>query len=95
MAAYIIAEISITDPVEYEEYKKLTPATVAAYDGAFKVRGAKAESLEGNWEPGRVVILQFPSIERAKEWWSSEAYSEAKGIRQRAALSKMIVVEGV
>ena len=95
MAAYIIAEISITDPVEYEEYKKLTPATVAAYDGTFVVRGAKTESLEGNWEPGRVVILQFPSVQRAKEWWSSEAYAKAKGIRQRASLSKMIVVEGV
>jgi uncharacterized protein (DUF1330 family) len=94
MSAYIIVEVSITDPLEYEEYKKLTPATIKAYDGRFVVRGAATESLEGNWEPGRIVVLEFPSVARAKEWWNSEAYSKAKEIRHRAANTKMIVVEG-
>lgn len=95
MKAYVIVEISITDPKEYEEYKKLTPAAIAAYDGKFIVRGAKTQALEGDWEPERIVVLEFPSVERAKEWWSSYEYSQAKIIRQRAAKTKMLVVEGV
>ena len=95
MAAYIIVEVSITDHIEYEEYKKLTPAAVAAYDGKFIVRGANTESLEGHWQPERMVVLEFPSIERAKEWWNSDEYSKAKEIRQRSATTKMLVVEGV
>ena len=95
MPAYVIVEVSITDPVEYEEYKKLTPAAIAAYNGRFVVRGAQTESLEGDWNPERIVILEFPSVGRAKEWWHSELYSKAKAIRQRAAKTKMIVVHGV
>ena len=94
MKAYVIVEITIHDPELYDEYKKLTPATIAAYDGKFLVRGGKAESLEGDWNPQRLVILEFPSVARAKEWWSSEGYSKAKAIRQGAATTKMLVVEG-
>jgi uncharacterized protein (DUF1330 family) len=60
----------------------------------FIVRGAKTESLEGDWNPERIVVLEFPSVERVKEWWSSEEYPPAKAIRQRAARTKMLVVEG-
>jgi uncharacterized protein (DUF1330 family) len=95
MKAFVIVEISISDPVEYEEYKKLTPAAIAAYDGRFVVRGAKTESLEGDWQPERIVVLEFPSVERAKEWWNSPEYTPAKTIRQRSATTKMIIVEGV
>lgn len=94
MPAYVIVEIEIQDPVEYEEYKKLTPAAIAAYDGRFVVRGAQSESLEGDWNPHRIVVLEFPSVERAKEWWHSPEYTKAKTIRQRAAKTKMLVVEG-
>lgn len=94
MAAYVIVEISITNNVEYEEYKKLTPAAIAAYDGKFIVRSTNTESLEGNWQPERMVVLEFPSVERAKEWWNSNEYSKAKEIRQRSASTKMLVVEG-
>lgn len=95
MKVYVIVEITIHDKDLYEEYKKLTPATIAAYDGRFVVRGAKTETLEGEWNPERVVVLEFPSLVRAKEWWHSPEYSEAKAIRQRAATTKMILVEGV
>ena len=94
MPAFIIVEVSITDPKEYEEYKKLTPTAIAAYDGKFIVRGGQTETLEGDWKPERIVVLEFPSVERAKEWWSSDIYSKAKVIRHRAAKTKMIVVEG-
>jgi uncharacterized protein (DUF1330 family) len=95
MKAYLIVDVTITDPVLYEEYKKLTPASIAAYDGRFVVRGGQTETLEGDWRPGRMVVLEFPSAERAKEWWHSALYSKAKEIRQRGAITKMIVVEGV
>lgn len=95
MPALIIAEIEIHDLAQYEDYKKLTPATIAAYDGKFVVRGAEAETLEGDWQPKRVVVLEFPSVARAKEWWNSDAYAEPKALRQRISTGKMIVVESV
>ncbi len=94
MPAYIIVEVEITDPESYVGYTKLTPATIASYDGKFIVRGGSTESLEGDWQPGRMVVLEFPSVERAKEWWNSPEYSPAKEIRNQAARTRMIVAEG-
>lgn len=95
MAAYVIVDVSIHDPAAYEDYKKLTPSAIAAYDGKFIVRGGQTETLEGEWQPERIVVLEFPTVERAKEWWDSNLYAEPKVIRQRAATSRMIVVPGV
>ena len=94
MAAYVLVEVEVTDPATYEEYKQLTPATLAAYGGRFIVRGGASETLEGDWKPNRVVVLEFPSVEQAKTWWNSPEYSKAKALRQRAASTKMIVLEG-
>jgi uncharacterized protein (DUF1330 family) len=95
MKAYIIVDVTITDPALYEEYKKLTPASLVPFDGKFVVRGGAVETLEGDWNPGRFVILEFPSKEKAKAWWSSSGYAPAKAIRQSAATTGMILVEGV
>jgi uncharacterized protein (DUF1330 family) len=95
MAAYVIVEVNITDPVGYEEYRKLGPPTVAAHEGKFVVRGGKVEVLEGEWNPKRLVVLEFESAERAKQWWSSQEYSIPKQVRQKTAMTNMIVVEGV
>lgn len=94
MKAYIIVDVTITNPTLYEDYKKLTPASLVPFDGKFIVRGGAAETLEGNWETGRVVVVEFPSLEKAKAWWSSATYAPAKAIRQSASHTKMIVVEG-
>jgi len=94
MSAYIIVEVEIHDPAQYEEYKKLTPISIAAYDGRFIVRGAQTETLEGDWNPKRIVVLEFPTIERAKQWWASKEYAPAKALRQRIAKTNMIVVGG-
>ena len=94
MPAYIIVEISINDPEQYEEYKKLTPASVAAFGGKFIVRGGKTETLEGKWDPERIVVLEFPDEDKAKQWWSSELYAPAKALRQRIADTKMLLVAG-
>jgi uncharacterized protein (DUF1330 family) len=95
MPAYIIVDITIHNAENYEGYKKLTPASIAAYQGKFIVRGGQAETLEGDWQPGRVVVLEFPTIERAQQWWASEEYAPAKAIRQANAETKMILVEGL
>ena len=95
MAAYVVVEIDVTDPVGYEEYRKLGPPTVAAYGGKFVVRGGKAEVLEGDWAPKRLVVIAFESVERAKQWWSSQEYRVPKQVRQKTAMTNMIVVEGV
>ena len=94
MAAYVIVDVKIKDFEMYESYKRLTPATLAAYDGKFIVRGGQTEILEGSWQPGRVVVLEFPTMDRAREWWNSEIYSKAKVIRQKAADTQMILIEG-
>jgi uncharacterized protein (DUF1330 family) len=94
MKAYIIVDVRIEDPIRYEDYKKLTPASLVPYEGKFIVRGGQAETLEGSWKPGRIVVLEFPSMEKAKTWWSSEGYAPAKALRKSASTTEMIVVEG-
>ena len=95
MAAYIIAEINVTDPVGYEQYRKLATPTVATHGGKFVVRRGKVEVLEGTWVPKRLVVLEFESAAPAKQWWSSQEYGAAKKVRQKTAMTNMIVVEGV
>lgn len=95
MAAYIIVDVTIHDPAQYDIYKSLTPGTLAAYGGKFVARGGKAETLEGDWTPGRMVILEFPDAEHARAWWSSDQYAEPKALRHRIATSRMVLVEGV
>ena len=94
MKAYIIVDVDIKDSVRYEDYKKLTPGSLKPFEGRFVVRGGATETLEGDWKPGRVVVLEFPSVEQAKAWWSSAGYAPAKAIRQSAAETQMILVEG-
>ncbi|HZT40814.1 MAG TPA: DUF1330 domain-containing protein [Chthonomonadaceae bacterium] len=94
MAAYIIVDVQITDPEAYERYKAAVPETIAAYGGRFLVRGGRAETLEGDWESGRLVVLEFESVEKAKAWWSSQEYAAPKQIRQSASVTRMILVEG-
>jgi len=95
MKAYIIADVRITDPTQYEEYKKLTPGSLLPYGGKFVVRGGQTETLEGDWNPGRLVVLEFPSAEQAKAWWNSAEYAPAKALRQAASISRLILAEGM
>jgi uncharacterized protein (DUF1330 family) len=95
MKAYIIVDVIVTDPVRYEDYKKLTLASLRPFDGKFIVRGGATEALEGDWAPERLVVLEFPSPEQAKAWWSSPGYAPAKAIRQSASTANLLLVEGV
>ena len=94
MSAYVIVEIDILDPAGYEEYKNLAGATVEKYGGKYIVRGGRTEVLEGDWNPKRIVLLEFESIQRAKDWLNCEEYREPRKMRHRTAKANMIVVEG-
>jgi uncharacterized protein (DUF1330 family) len=95
MPAYILVDIKIRDPEIYERYKQLAPPSLAAYGGKYLVRGAPVETLEGDWQPGRFVMVQFPSLERARAWWASSEYAEGKALRQSCSDTGMILVEGL
>jgi len=95
MAAYVIAELEVTEPSGFEDYRKAVPASIAAYGGRYLARGGALESLEGGWAPKRMVILEFPSLAQAKAWYTSPEYRELLRLRQRTAKSKVVLLEGV
>lgn len=95
MAAYVINDMEVTDPQLFEEYKKLSPPTVAQYGGKFLARGGRTEPLEGDWSPRRLVILEFPSVAQARAWIDSPEYAPARRLRELSANSNLILVEGV
>ena len=95
MAAYLIAEIDVHDAGGYEEYRRRAGSTLSALGGRFLVRGGGTEAIEGAWSPQRMVVIEFPSAERARSWWASPEYRAARAIRQRTATTRMILVDGV
>ena len=94
MAAYVIGEIEVTDPAAYEDYRRQVMAVVTKYGGRFIVRGGPVETLEGDWQPKRLVVLEFPSLEQARTWYHSPEYAPALALRLKAARSKVLLVEG-
>ena len=94
MPGYVIADVTVTDPDIYADYRALTPGSIAAFDGRFLVRGGEHEVIAGGWAPGRLVLLEFDSLARAAAWYDSPAYVEARAIRRRASTGNMVMVEG-
>jgi uncharacterized protein (DUF1330 family) len=94
MSGYVIAQVEIHDPEGYEEYRKLVAPTIAKYGGRFIVRGGKSETLEGTWSPKRLVVVEFESVARAREWYFSPEYQPAKELRQKTSTGSLIVIEG-
>ena len=95
MPAYVIAETDITDPERYEQYKAASPAAIAAGGGRFLVRGGELAVLEGDWQPTRLVLLEFEDLAAAKRWYESEVYQEAKELREGAAQLRVVAVQGI
>ena len=95
MAAYVIFDVTVNDLQGYEDYKKLAPLAISSFGGKYLARGGKSEILEGNWNPERVVILEFENIENAKNWIESPEYERARLLRHKYASSNVIVVEGL
>jgi uncharacterized protein (DUF1330 family) len=95
LAAYVIVQIDIHDAKTYERYKELAPPSITAYGGRYLARGGRTDALEGEWTPSRLVILEFPTMERARAWWASPEYAEAKALRQASASAQMVAIEGL
>ena len=91
----MIANIRIADPDRYPEYASRVPQTVERHGGRYLARGGKVEVLEGEWEPQRLVILEFESMERLREWYDSPEYASLKQLRGEVADSQLVVVEGL
>ncbi len=95
MPAYIIVETDILDAEQYEQYKAASPGAVEAGGGRFVVRGGEIAVLEGDWQPSRLVLLEFENLDAAKRFYASPVYQEAKRLREGAANLKMVAVEGL
>lgn len=94
MAAYVIGDIEVTDPAAFQEYRNRVGATVEQYGGRFVVRGGRVNLKEGDWQPRRLLMLEFPSLEQAERWYSSAEYKPLIAIREKAARTHLIIVEG-
>ena len=95
MSAYLISTIDVHDSVGYEEYRKLVPPVLAQYGGRFVVRGGATEFKEGDWRPRRIVVVEFENMDRARAFYDSPEYEQAKRIRQRTSVGSVLFVEGV
>ena len=95
MSAYVFSNVTVTDPVQYEAYRKLSTQAIEAYGAEICVRGGAVEVVEGDWQPDRIVLLKFPTREAAFAFVASAEYGAAREARQGAATMRMIVVDGV
>jgi uncharacterized protein (DUF1330 family) len=94
MVAYFIAEIDVHDQETYDKYRQISGRTIQEHGGRFVVRGGKVEAAEGGWNPSRFVVVEFPTLERAKAWYNSPEYGEGLKLRHAAAKSRAFFVEG-
>jgi uncharacterized protein (DUF1330 family) len=95
MTAYVIVETDITDAAQYEQYKAASPGAIEAGGGRFLVRGGELAVLEGDWQPSRLVVLEFEDLAAARRWYQSEVYQQAKKLRDGAARLRMVAVQGI
>ncbi len=94
-AGYVIASVTVTNPEQYEEYRKWSSEAMRVHGAEVCVRGGKVEVMEGDWNPGRTVILKFESFEAAKAFYDSPEYRKARAAREGAAIMRLVCVEGV
>lgn len=96
MSAYAIVNLKeVTDPEAFKKYGEGVPATIEKHGGRYLIRGGEHETVEGDWKPGRVVVLEFPDMAALKGWYNSDDYRELKNMRHGASVADMIMVEGV
>jgi uncharacterized protein (DUF1330 family) len=94
-SAYVLANVTVTNAEQYEQYKKLSTIAMQVHGAEVCIRGGQVEVLEGDWSPSRVVLLKFPSMEKARAFYDSPEYQAAKDARQGAAVMRMVAIEGV
>ena len=94
-SAYVLANVTVTNPEQYEQYKKLSTIAMQAHGAEVCIRGGSVQVLEGDWSPGRIVLLKFPSMEKARAFYDSPEYQAAKNAREGAAVMRMLAIEGL
>jgi uncharacterized protein (DUF1330 family) len=94
MSAYVLVEVRVTNPEPYAAYRDLAGASVARHGGRFLVRGGAVTPLEGDWQPQRLVVIEFPSVDAARAWYFSDDYQDALKIRLANSVGKALIVEG-
>jgi uncharacterized protein (DUF1330 family) len=95
MPAYLIARVRVQDPAAYEEYKRLAAAAIEKFDGRYRARGGTMVTLEGDEEKSRVVVVEFPSLDRAQAWYRSPEYQKAIAARTGCATGQFVLVDGL
>jgi len=95
LAAYVVVDIEVTDPIGFQEYLNVAGPIVAKYGGRLLAAGPPATLLEGSWQPKRVTLIEFPSVERAQQWHTAPEYQIPKQLRQRAAKCHMVLLAGM
>ena len=95
MAAYFIVDLEVTDRDRFKDYAEAVPSTISAYGGRYLVAGGSVETIEGDWAPRRIIVIEFESRERARDWWISEEYRELKELRRETSQAKILLVDGV
>ena len=94
MAAYLIADIEVTNPEGFQKYQEAVPATIAKHGGKYLVRGGEVEPMEGDWTPTRMVVLEFPNMTTLKKWYNSDDYQNIIADRTDNSNGNMVFVEG-
>ncbi len=95
MAVYVVVNVRVTDPARYAQYRDKAPDTIARYGGRYLARGGAVEVIEGEWDPQRLVLLEFESMERFREWYDSPEYTPLKRLRGESTVTELVVVEGL
>ena len=95
MPAYLIANVAVTDAEAFKEYATATPSVIRQYGGRFLVRGGDFEVREGEWNPTRLVVVEFESMEKAKQFYDSPEYAALKSLRQNSADTDWVFVDGI
>jgi uncharacterized protein (DUF1330 family) len=95
MSAYVISEVEVRDAAGFEAYRTIAAKAIAQYGGRYLVRGGAASVVEGGPAPKNIIVVEFPTMERLREWYASVEYAEALKVRQTALDRRLIFVEGV
>ena len=95
MTAYVLVDVASTDATKAARYRELSGASVEHHGGRFLARGGTLDVLEGDWDPARLVVIEFPSAEAARQWYESPEYGQARAAREGAGTWRMVLVDGV
>lgn len=95
MAAYVVVDMNVTDPVQYRKYITAAEDSVRQYGGKYLVRGGNPRNLEGDWQPTRIVVLEFPDTDQIRRWFDSPEYQAARELRAAAAQARIVSAEGM